>query len=440
MSQPDAQKNRALDIVRIAKTDRARAEQLALGLIDELAPELGTQSLTINENSVLSLNSVNGRITAPGKQYFFKFHAEKGDMDTLKNSEYYNAELLVENGWPMIPPVFTSREPGMQFVVYDYIKAPTAYVAYGELEDHYLAGNGYQGERMAGLFGAEVGLCQKIREGYLKSLELTERAGIENASLNQLFYVRLAVGTPEKQPRLQENYIGKEVRMPSGETVPFNDIAKMPWTINGIKYEETLESIIAKSKDLLNPAKEERTPSVVGHGDDHNGNRFLIGNEFKFFDPAFAGRQPALLSFVKATAHNTLLHPKWLYEPKELEGKLKLNVSIKDGAVSVDHNWKTEELSPLRLSILDIYAKEVWRPLLQEMSARGMLPDYWREYIRAALFCCPFLVLNLIGDKYSPAQSILALSKCVELGSQGDAETTVGRFLKSIEPKTPNKV
>lgn len=434
MSQSNTLKNRALQIVETAKTDPARAEQLALGLINELAPELGTQSLALNKDSILSLHSVNGRITAPNKKYFFKFHAEKGEIDTLQNSEYYNAELLAKNGWPMVMPVFTSNKPGMQFVVYDYIDAPTAFAAYGGVEGRYLRGGGYQGERLAALLRADEKLCQKISDGYSKSLELTDRADIENASLNQLFYSRLA-GNPENPSRLEDYYRGQNVALPNGETIPFNELAKMPWTINGVRYEETLDTIIAKAKDLLNPAKEERTPSVVGHGDDHNGNKFFIDGEFKFYDPAFAGRQPALLSFVKATAHNTLLHPQWLYEPEKLAGKLKLDVIIKDGTITVDHNWKTESLSPLRLSILDIYAKEVWQPLITEMSKRGCLPDYWQEYIRAALFCCPFLVLNLIGEKYAPAQSILALSKCVELGSKGDTETIVGKFLKSIEPK-----
>ena len=130
----------------------------------------------------------------------------------------------------------------------------------------------------------------------------------------------------------------------------------------------------------------------------------------------------ALLSYIKATAHNVFVHPNWLYDPKKLEGKLKLNVSIEDGVVVVDHNW---DITPIREQILGIYSSEIWKPLLGALKARGWLPSYWREYVRAALFCCPFLVLNLIdGKRYTPEQSILALSKCVELGSKGDKDDT----------------
>ena len=111
-------------------------------------------------------------------------------------------------------------------------------------------------------------------------------------------------------------------------------------------------------------------------------------------------------------------------------------VSIDDEAVTVDYNWSIEKLSPLRLQILDIYKREVWKPLIQELADRKLLPPYWKDYIRAALFCCPFLVMDLIdGSKYSPAQTVLALSKCVELGSKTGEDTVVERFLKDIAPK-----
>ena len=63
--------NTALDIVRIAKSDRARAEELALALIQSVAPQLGALSVKINE-SKLSLNSVNGYIMSGTKEVFFQ--------------------------------------------------------------------------------------------------------------------------------------------------------------------------------------------------------------------------------------------------------------------------------------------------------------------------------------------------------------------------------
>ena len=410
--------NQALSSVLSAKTDPKDAEQRILALVQRVAPQLGVTSVAINASKV-SLNSVNGTLETPSKKYFFKLHAEAGDIEGLKNSEYYNSRILSDAGWPVVEPVFTSRLPGSQFVVYEYISAPTAFELYEKLEES----NGNANE----LLVAEKTLAGKVCKAYLSSLQESTREDIQAVSLNQLFYNRLV----SKESRLEEYYFGKKVSLPEGE-IMFDELAKMTWVINGVKYEKTLEDVIQSAKQLLDPAKEERIATVIGHGDDHNGNRFFINGEFKFFDTAFAGRQPALLSFVKATAHNVFAHPQWLYDPKKLGGKLELKVSITDGVITVDHNWN---ISPIRTRILNIYGTEIWKPLLAALKARGWLPPYWREYIRAALFCCPFLVLNLIGEKYAPAQSVLALSKCVELGSKGNTETIVGKFLKSIEPK-----
>ena len=427
--------NAALDIVRIAKSDRARAEELALALIQSVAPQLGALSVKINE-SKLSLNSVNGYIMSGTKKYFFKFHAEENETESLEKTEYYNAKILAEFGWPAVQPVFTSHKPGLQFVIYEYIDAPTAFDAYEEQELRRLKGGSYDDTRVLQLLDAERSLCEKIRNGFLNSLEQTEESEVEKASLNQLFFKRL-VGTSENPPRLEMYYLDKMLKLPDGDSLPFNELLKMRWVINGINYDETLAEIIAKAKELLNPAKEKGAATVIGHGDDHNGNRFIINGDYVFFDMAVAGRQPALLSFIKATAHNIFLHPFWLYEPKKLEGRLQLQMNIRDNVISVQHNWSLPELSPLRLKILKLYEIEVWRPLLQELAKRGWLPPYWKEYIRAGLFCCPFLVLNLIDkNKYSPAQSVLALAKCVELGSRSKQENLAEQFLTNISPQS----
>ena len=91
----------------------------------------------------------------------------------------------------------------------------------------------------------------------------------------------------------------------------------------------------------------------------------------------------------------------------------------------------------MRLSILDIYASEVWQPLVTEMSKRGWLPRLLAgEYIRAALFFLSVPRSELHREKNTLLRNpMLALRKCVELGSKGDTETLVGKFLKSIETK-----
>ena len=147
--------------MRTAKSDTTRAEQLVLELLREINPALGAKKVTITQ-SKLSLNSVNGSIDAD-KKYFFKFHAEEGEAEGLQNSEYYNAKTLADAGWPVVEPVFTSSAPGSQFVIYDYIEAPTAFELYETIE----ASNGDADQ----LIVAEKNLAKKIGGAYVASLQ-----------------------------------------------------------------------------------------------------------------------------------------------------------------------------------------------------------------------------------------------------------------------------
>ena len=432
MNSTTVEKDKALEIVRTAKEDRPRAEKLALEFVRELAPELMIMSAVINE-SKLSLNSVNGRLDAEGKKYFFKFHAEENEQEGSANTEYYNAKLLADSGWPVLQPIYTSHQPGMQCAIYDYVDVETAFEAYETEEAKRLSGGAYDEHRLQELLKMETELCRTIRKSFLTSLELAARDSVKKAPVHQLFYGRL-VGTRENPPRIELYYQNRSVALLDGSAIPFNDFSRMRWEINTVRYEETLEEISAKARNLLNPTRDERVSSVIGHGDDHNGNRFIINGSYALFDPAFAGRQPALLSFVKATAHNIFAHPFWFYDPKKLVGRAKIDVTLKNDKIIVNHDWKTEELSPLRIKILDIYAEEVWRPLVADLSKRGWLPADWKEYVRKALFCCPFLALNLIdGARFAPPQSLLALSKCVELGAKGNR--LMEYFFQKIEPQ-----
>lgn len=411
------------EISQLAKRDPMKAETALLELVRKNFTQVSAQSIKIND-SKLSLNSVNGIIIGGQEKFFFKFHTEENEQ-VAKNLEYYNAELLKQQGLPMIMPLYAKTEPGSQFLVYPYISYPTAFEEYEKEELKFLENGIYDKISLQKLLKAEKELLGRIRKSYFSSLALRPSREIKDAAINQLFYNRL-VGRDGLKPRLGLYYRGKKA---------FDELANLRWVINGIEYQETLNEIIGKAKELLNPVKMEGIPTVIGHGDDHNGNKFFTGGSFVFFDPAFAGRQPALLSFVKATAHNVFLHPFWLYESKRLDGLLKINIERKNKTIIVKHNWDLEQRSSLRLEILELYAKELWKPLLQELKQRGWLPPNWKEYIRKALFCCPFLVTNLIdAKKYNPEQSLLALSMCVMLGSSSAKPNIVSKFIQSIEP------
>lgn len=371
-------------LTKLAKVDRVAAEAGVLEFARTQFSQLQIEQAIINQSAV-SLNSVNGFLTdQEGREYFFKFHAEENEQATL--DEYYNTQILADVGLPIIKPFYQSTVPGSQFLIYEKITAPTGFELFSQPKL---------------FFPAEQKLLKQIQKVYLKTLELTPADQVASAPLYQLFYHRL-VG---QEPRLDLYYT---------HNLFFRTLADKTWTINGRHYAVTLNQIILQGKRLLNPQHYLNIPTVIGHGDDHNGNKFYLNGSFKLFDPAFAGRQPALLSFIKATAHNTFVHPDWLYIPEQLtDHGLQLNWNITEDTVSVEHNWP---MAPDRQQELRLQEDMIWKPLVVELRQRDWLPKDWQEYLRAALFCCPFLVYNLLDPKrYTETASILALSKCVEL-------------------------
>ena len=299
-------------ISQLAKTDPVKAGEAILKFVREQFPDLGATAVIINSSKV-SLNSVNGAIETPAKKYFFKFHAEENEEKNLKGSEYYNVEVLAKAGFPIITPLYQTTKPGLQFVIYPFLEYPTAFEKFEEQDAR---------GRDDALMNAEREYLTTVSGILRKTLKTCDTAEIGNASLNQLFYNRL-VSTDGAPPRLDLYYNGT-----------LGALADMKWVINGVEYKQSLNEIIAAAKDLLNPRKEKQVAGVIGHGDDHNGNKWFIDGTFVLFDPAFAGIQPALLSFVKATFHNTLAHPFWLYEPKQLQGKLKISSEIKNTTIT----------------------------------------------------------------------------------------------------------
>lgn len=370
-------------LTELAKQDKTAAEAGVLSFVQEQFPDLQVQAVQINPSAV-SLNSVNGFLKTAQQDYFFKFHAEENEQLTV--DEYYNTQALVEVGLPVLQALYQSTLPGSQFLIYKKIIAPTGFELFDQPKF---------------FFPAEQKLLQQVQQVYLQTLELTPAEQVASAPIFQLFYHRL-VG---EQPRLDQFYTANPF---------FQSLANKTWMINGRAYDITLNQIITAAKEILNPKHYPEQPTVIGHGDDHNGNKFYINGEFKFFDPAFAGRQPALLSFVKATAHNTFLYPDWLYTPEKLSANgLELTWSDNADQITINHNCV---MPADRQRELQLQETLVWKPLIAELRQRNWLPEDWQEYLRAALFCCPFLVYNLLDSKrYTPETSILALSKCIEL-------------------------
>jgi hypothetical protein len=368
------------------------------------------ESVTVRPLAV-SLNSINGFITAKfGQKLFFKTHIEPQSII----SEYYNAEILADAGYLVIQPLFGSTTYGKQLLIYEFFDAPSLFDVLRQIET---------GDRSDGakIVATQEQADQELSEIYLKTLLLLSAEEHQAAPIHQLFYHRLTGG------RYATFYEGQDVALPN-QTVPFAELAQWQWQINGLDYSESLAEIIQRSIEILNPADRD-VWSVVGHGDAHNGNVFLEQDCLVYFDPAFAGRHAALLDMTKPLFHNVFA--TWMYFPEAVAEKLNISWKLEQGVIQVTHDFQP---IPERVQTLQSKLQLVLKPLLQQLQSQGNLEADWRAYLKAALFCCPFLTMNLRDSaKFPAAITLLGLSLAVEMGSESGGRSLLDRELDRIE-------
>lgn len=380
---------RALQFEDLAEANRQMAEFFRSRL------PFAVQDVSIRVLAV-SLNSVNGILTAAdGRRLFFKAHIESQVADR----EYYNTEVLAEAGYPVLRPLLTAKESEEQHVMlYEVIETPTMFDACRAVETG-------EASNEADLIAAQRRSDQTLMGLYERSLRWQSAAENESSPVFQLFYHRLTGG------RFDQFYRGQTVPL---FEVPWETLAALPWEINGRRYAKPLGELVGDAIRLLHPAQD--GPVVVGHGDAHNGNVFYRGpgEDLLYFDPAFAGRHHPLIDLTKPLYHNTLA--QWMYFPQEKGAQMQLQARIAGGVVYVEHDYS---LNSLRRGILESKLQLVLEPMCRHLDQLGWLrPDY-REYLRAAVFCCPLLTMNLCDRAKFPANvSVLGLAHAVKTGNE----------------------
>ena len=409
-------------------SDRAGAESLLQAFIVETFPQLDVTAVELRPQAV-SLNSFNGFLSlGDGGRLFFKTHTEEDNVI----DEYYNAAMLAQAGYPVIQPVYSSTRAGQHLLIYEVIEDPSVFdvawsIEQGETSD----------DTLAALTVAQQRADDHLLACYRGTLTDQPTADVARAPVHQLFYHRLAGG------RLQRFYgplpgeAGDDVRiaLPGGER-SMREVRRLRWTINGQRYEETLDDIIRRALHLLDPARAPRiNPAVVGHGDAHNGNVFFRVSgaddpQLLYFDPAFAGRHHPLLDLTKPLFHNVFA--MWMYHPVEKNQVTQLEMSIEDGQFIIEHNYA---LHPVRLMFFKSKVNQVLIPLVQHLHERDILQPNWREYLKLALMCCPLLTMNLAdAQRFPPAIAALGLAQAIEMGAESDStRSMIDQTLDRIE-------
>ena len=421
-------------------------------LRDELGLDIAT--CVVNRDGY-SLNSVNGAVTtSAGERFFFKFHAEE-DTDRTAG-EWYRAGLLADAGYPVDRPLHVVTSPRRQVLLYRWRiderladaclrveqrsrqRSPQRTSASTSIErsptDHF--GDLDGGSDDADVLVAEQRALDTIAGRVLvDTLHFATEADVAAEPIHQLFHHRLV--DPDRPEalgaRAQRFYVHRSFALP-GATLDWAAFGPARWNVNGQALEDTFADLLERARVLLHPANPALRPAVVAHGDAHNANVWRTPNGLVLFDPAFAGsHMPALLAEVKATFHNVWAHPFWLYHPAQ--SPYEATVRFVDGVLHVDTDWSP---SPLRDAFQSSKADLVWRPLLGALRDRGWLHPDWRATVRAALFACPPLVMNLRSGEGAagrdPVTSLVGLTVAMLAGSEG---SPFDAWFDSIDPIHP---
>jgi hypothetical protein len=393
-------------------SDKRGAEQMLRRFVHETFP-LNVNAVDLRPSAV-SLNSINGfLILADGSRLFFKTHTEPDSAI----DEFYNAEILFKARYPMVRPLYSSIEAGRQFLIYDVVEDPTVFDVAWQIErgDYALASALTEAQNLAD---------RELLNIYLETSKIQPSAAAAAAPVHQLFYHRLT------GPRLLSTYDRKAIfTLPSGPCRTA-DLRRYAWIINGQRYADTLDAVISRSTNLLEPTR--GGPSVVGHGDAHNGNLFFCINERRltYFDPAFAGRHDPLLDLAKPLFHNTFA--MWMYYPDLKRNELKLSSRLIRDTLYIEHDY---QLPPIRLMFFESKLNHVLMPLAYELRRRGLLTPEWRMRLKAALFCCPLLTKDLSDRSLFPAEiGMLGLAFAIEMGAESAGERSlIDRALDKVE-------
>lgn len=417
---------------RLARAERWREAEAVIGRLIATTFDLPVAGVEINRDRY-SLNSLNGFVTtSDGRAFFFKFHQEEGEADTV--GEYYRAEVLRDAGFPVDLPLHSSGEVGRQILLYRRRSEP-------RFADLCRAVDMGEGGATA-LVAAQRTLDRLIGERYLATLHATDAAQVEAESIHRLFHARLVDPGHEQElgGRVRRFYVDQTFRFP-GATLHWRDLADMRWRINGVAYGRTLRALFEESRQSLQPVLLADHGAVVAHGDAHNANVWAEPADgaprLVFFDPAFAGQHiPALLAEIKATFHNIFAHPLWLYDAPVADRRFTAEVTVVDDVLDISTDW---QLSPLRKEFLAAKAALVWQPLLAALQGRGWLPAEWRRIVRCALFCCPTLVMDLRaggGADHTPVTSAIGLALAIMMGSEPEtAADPLSAALDSVDPR-----
>lgn len=360
-----------------------------------------------------SLNSVCANVEIAFEEghhipAFAKVHIESDSKSSSvlgAKDEYSQANLLAENGWPVLVPLVSGKSKNYPLLIYPRVETETLFELFEKSYD----------KRESLVSSPELALLatlnMQIGNAMLKSAKLVDSKTAIQSPIQTLFTQRL-----KKTGRIGSWYKPdtKFLLAGTGESINWKELLNIRWIINGEPYRLTLSEVIKNARRYLSFEEEQKALVCVSHGDDHSGNIFMDTKNGKaiVFDPAFAGLNPASLSSIKALAHSCILPMGGMYyDPKigrvfyrkgQANNTLYVDLPFENSILYRTHEALAKQIIDLRIL-----------PLFQKAKQGGININNEYERIRYALATCAFLTINvasLLKQNDERGQGLLPLA------------------------------
>ena len=342
--------------------------------------------------SKVSLNSImaNAVLTYGGeeKKVFLKIHLEKNSAsENVKDSaEYANAELLQKAGWPVLAPLGKNTNPDYPLLIYPRVDSETLFEL---MEKAYTNQDKLSVQNMEAIGRAQEMIGAVTRA----SLRKINAQGAVNAPVQTLFYARFKEGG-----RVDQWYTDETLFSLPGldKPIAWKKLKKVHWNINGKKYQNTIEEIIASARRSLSFEGEKKAFVVMSHGDDHAGNIFIDEENGRatLFDPAFAGENPVALADTKALAHIGYMMMGGMYFDPKLK-TCRYNYDETENIMTVEIDFSSTPLFKQHQELARKIIDGRILPLFKDAKTGGAILSNEIKRLEDSLAGCPLLTINI---------------------------------------------
>lgn len=339
---------------------------------------------------------------------FAKVHVESDTKNPNAlgvKDEYSQANLLAENGWPVLIPLASSNSKDYPLLIYPRVEAKTLFDLF---EESY-------SKRENLVSAKEIDILAKLNKqvggAMLKSARLIDAKEAINSPVQTLFAERL------KQTGRIGSWYKPNTKFVLGgadDATSWQELLNAKWVINGNLYSLTLSRIIENARKYLSFDGEKQVLACISHGDDHAGNIFMkIENDRTIiFDPAFAGLNPASLSNVKTLAHNCILTMGGMYYDPKI-GKVTYKQDLSNNTIYVDMPINNSVLYKTHEALARQIIDSRILPLFREGKQRNINTGNEYKRVKYALATCALLTTNiarLLKKKDGRGQGLLPLA------------------------------